>query len=127
MKIKVDLYSAIYAPLEEGADEREKIYEQSATIPFDNATECAHWLKRNGFDTPSVDPGPYDRRTWLSQSTPYEDLESGVLTEQTAALATDPEFNPRLWAAIVASVTRQWTHYRGPYYVERVNVFGVKL
>lgn len=125
--ITIDLYAAEYAPWEDEADKREKIGEHSESLTFDNARECADWLEREGFGSPSVDPGPYDRRTWLSELDPYEHPYTGVLTERSVHLAIDPEFNPRVWAAIVASVTRRWTRYAGPYYVERVNCFGVRL
>lgn len=125
--IALEIHTATYAPWQEGDDERERIGEDTKTMTFDNATECAWWLDREGFGSPSVHPGPYDRRTWLTENDPREDDE-GVLTERSAHVeGNGPEFNPRLWAAIVASVSRQWTHYTGPYYVERVNVFGVKL
>lgn len=126
--ITLEMYSETFAPWQEGDDERERIGEYSEQITFDNARECARWLDREGFGIPNVDPGPYDRRTWLKENDPYEHPHTAVLTERSIrADGNGPDFNPRLWAAIVASVSRQWTHYTGPYYVERVNVFGVKL
>jgi hypothetical protein len=128
MKITIEVHTATYAAWEEGADERERTDERTDSHSFDNARECADWLEGEGFGSPSADPGPYDRRTWLSELKPYEDPYTGVLTERSAHVEGDgPDFNSRLWAAIVASVSRRWTHYVGPYYVERVNVFGVKL
>lgn len=128
MSITVEVHSATYAPWQEGNDERERVDECTDSYSFDTARECADWLDREGFNSPSNDPGPYDRRTWLSELDPYEHPYTGVLTERSAHVeGNGPEFNPRLWAAIVASVSRRWTHYTGPYYVEHVNVFGVKL
>lgn len=117
MRITIEVHNAEYAPWEEDADERERLSEWTDTHTFDNATECADWLDREGFGVPSHDPGPYDVRTWLSENDPYEHPYSGVLTERSAHVYAG--FPPRLWAAIVARVSRRWTRYCGPYYVER--------
>jgi hypothetical protein len=122
MKITMDVHTATYAPWEEGADERERIGESSETLTFDNARECADWLERQGLQSVSS-TGPYWSRTWLSELDPYEDAE-GVLTERSAhAEAVDS----RVWAAIVHTVSRAFSGYVGPYYVERRNDFGVRV
>lgn len=117
MRITIEVHHATYAPWEEEADERDRLNEWTDTHEFDNATECADWLDREGFGLPSCDPGPYDVRTWLNELDPYEHPYSGVLTERSAHVYAG--FSPRLWAAIVARVSRPWTRYHGPYYVER--------
>lgn len=125
--ITIDVHNAEYAPWEENADERERLSEHSESLTFRNARECADWLEREGFGEPSVYPGPYGRHTWLSELDSYEHPHTGVLTERSVHLSVDPTIHARVWAAIVATVTRQWTRYDGPYYVERVNAFGVSL
>ncbi|MGW4394901.1 hypothetical protein ACWEHA_06375 [Amycolatopsis nivea] len=126
MKITIEVHSAQYAPWQEGDDERDRIDECTERYTFDNARECADWLEREGFGEPS-ESGPYRQHTWLSELDPYED-PGGVLTERSAHVEGEsPEFNPRLWAAIVAVVSRRWTRYAGPYYVEHLNAFNVRV
>jgi hypothetical protein len=125
MAIQITVHRAFYAPQKEGADERERIDEQSNEITFDNASECADWLESEGIQSPSVYPGPYNSHTWLSDLDPYEHPYTGVLTEQSAHAATT--VNARVWAAIVHTVSRSWTRYVGPYYVERVNDHGIRV
>ncbi|WP_033293146.1 hypothetical protein [Amycolatopsis jejuensis] len=120
MKIAIDVHSAQYAPWNEGDEERERIGEDTESRTFDSARECADWLDREGFGDPS-ESGPVGRFTWLSELDPYENPE-GVLTERSAHVERDsPGFSPRLWAAIVAVVSRRWTRYAGPYYVEQLH------
>lgn len=113
MRISIDVHAVTYAPWEEGADERERLSEQTEEWTFDSARECADWLEREGFGEPSVSPGPYDWRTWVSELTPHEHPYTGCLTERTAH---QTHADPRVWAAIVASVCNRWTRYAGPYF-----------
>ena len=121
--ITIEVHHADYAPWETDgngdviADERERIREWTDTHTFDNARECADWLDREGFGVPSKDPGPYDHRTWLTENDPYEHPYTGVLTERSAHTFAGGA-HPRVWAAIVATVSRRWTRYAGPYYQE---------
>lgn len=124
MTITIDAHTATYAPWEEGADERERVGESSEEWTFDNARECADWLEREGFGSVS-DPGPYWSRTWLSELDPYEHPYTGVLTER--AVHAETTVDARLWAAIVHTVSRRYSGYTGPYYVERRNDFGVRV
>lgn len=125
MRIEITVHTAQYAPLEDGAEVRERVGEDSTEMTFDNARECADWLEQHGIQSPSDYPGPYWSHTWLSDLDPYEHPHTGVLFEQSAhAETTVPA---RLWAAIVHSVSRKWTRYDGPYFVERVNDFGVQV
>jgi hypothetical protein len=122
--IEIDVYTANYAPWEEDADEPERLDESSKTFTFDTAVDCADWLEREGFGWPS-ESGPYRFHTWLNELEPYQDPDTGSLTERWAhaGQATDA----RVWAAIVASVSIPYTNYHGPYYVERINAFGYKI
>jgi hypothetical protein len=126
--ITIEINTRVYAPWEDEADDRECIEESTEPKTFDTARECADWLIKEGLQSPSVSPGPYDRFTWLAELDPYEHPYTGTLTERSAHVEGEPaEFNPRLWAAIVHVVSRDFTHYSGPYYVERRNVFGTRL
>lgn len=120
--IEIEIYTAKYAPWADNEDERERVHESSETHHFGSAVDCADWLEREGFGWPS-ESGPYRFHTWLNEldEHPY----SGVLTERSAhaGQATDA----RVWAAIIASVSVLYTHYHGPYYVERINAFGYKI
>lgn len=125
MPIEITVHRAYYAPWEEGTDERERVKEESEEMTFDNARECADWLEQHGIQSPSQYPGPYWSRTWLSDLDAYEHPYTGVLMEQSAH--AEATVNARLWAAIVQSVSRKYTRYEGPYYVERVNDHGIRV
>lgn len=123
MKITIGVHHAAYAAWEDGADERERIDEWTDEHTFDNARECADWLEREGIQSVS-ESGPYTARTWLTDLDPYQHPHSDTLTERSAhSELTDA----RLWAAIVHTVSRRFSGYTGPYYVERRNVFDVRV
>jgi hypothetical protein len=111
-KLEIHVYSAMFAPWEEGADERERVDEDTDHKVFDNARECADWLEREGFGVPS-ESRPFGFRTWLNECDPRED-DWGVLTERSAHPVAG-EFHPRLWAAVVACVSEQktWPYWEG--------------
>lgn len=98
--IELNVHRSHYAPLEDGADERERLSTYSDTLTFDNARECADWLEREGLQAPSQSHGS-DGRTWLSDVDAYEDPYTGILTEQSAH---PRNVHPRVWIAIVESV-----------------------
>lgn len=98
--LQINVYRSHFAPLEDGADERERLATYSDTLTFDNARECADWLTREGIQSPSDYPRA-GARTWLSDVDAYEHPYTGILTEQSA----HPRgVNPRVWVAIIEAV-----------------------
>jgi hypothetical protein len=95
-------YTNVFAPWQEGDDEREKISEDSDTETFERLSEVAEWLRKHGYQSPSISPGPYSLHTWLSELDPYEHPYTGTLTETT--VHTGDGFTDRTWSAVVRAV-----------------------
>lgn len=113
--LEVSFTTRYFAPFEEGADERELIREIWDQEIFESADELARVLEREGLQRPSMS-GPYDGRTWLSDLDAYSDPYTDVLEEKSAFLEKG---SPRLWAHVVHHVSKRWTRYDGPAYIER--------